>query len=732
MVVIGTDSTYAEKQWNIRYDGQDLGADAGVEALAKALCLTRTTARLLWLRGYRTPEEANRFFCMEDSLLHDPFLLRDIPQAVARIRRAVEQGERIAIYGDYDVDGVTSVSLLYLYFARLGADVGYFIPSRAKEGYGLARSAIDTLHEKGVRLIVTVDTGTTAIEEIDYASSLGIDVVVTDHHECRPELPAACAVVNPHRADDSYPFAELAGVGVAFKVVCAIEMERCREQGGSVYDAMLQLFEDYADLVAVGTVADVMPVTDENRLFVAKGLSCMEKHCRPGIRALIEAANSGKSKPSAINSSLIGFGLAPRINAAGRLSDASIAVELLLSEEANEASRYAERLCDLNIRRQEEETRIAEEAYAMIDALPPEERRYVLVIDRDGWHPGVIGIVASRVTERYGLPSILITYDGAEDSCNAAEDVGKGSGRSVRGLNLVEALASCEDLLVRYGGHELAAGLSVRRADVPALRRRLNEYAGAHTDAKSLIPTLTADCEVSMQELSVRLVEEIGRMEPFGEGNPAPAFVIRDVTVRRITPMSAGKHVRMTVERDGISMTAVWFGRSAASLPFEEGDPLDLLFRVNLNEFNGVCTLQMILSDARIARTDRDRLDQERERYEQVRSGASFSPEENLLPDREDIAAVYQLIRKGVGEGRSSFPVRRMLEALNESGKGSFPYGKLRIAIDVLAELALCTYTEISPEHLLLDFTRNPDRTDLANSAVLRRFRSQMIGQTEG
>lgn len=726
MTAIENNRIGVEKQWNILFDEQDMAADAGVALLAESLHLTRTMARLLWLRGYRTPEEANRFFRLEDTTPLDPFLLRDIRPAAERVLLALERGERIAVYGDYDVDGVTSVTLLYLYLSGLGADVGYYIPSRSREGYGLSCPAMDTLREKGVRLIVTVDTGTTAITEVDYAASLGMDVVVTDHHECRPELPNACAVVNPHRADDPYPFPDLAGVGVAFKLACAIETERCKETGTPVYDAILRLCDEYTDLVALGTIADVMPVIGENRLFISKGIARMEKHCRPGMKALIEAANNGKGRPRQLSSSFIGFTIAPRINAAGRLADASEAVELLLSDE-QDAPALAERLCEWNLRRQEEENRIAEEAYRLIEALPPEERRHVLVIDRDHWHPGVIGIVASRVTERYGLPAILITYDGAEDQCDPAQDVGKGSGRSLKGLNLVEALAACEDLLIRYGGHELAAGLSVRRGDVPALRRRLNDYAEQNAGGTPFVASLNADCVVSISELSVRLVEEIGRLEPYGEGNPAPELVVRDVAVRRITPMGAGKHVRMTVEQGELSLSAVWFGRSAASLPFEEGDPADLMFRIGINEYNGVSSLQMILTDAHISDAERERREKEHDRYLRIREGMSFSAAEEILPDRDDIAAVYQFLRRETGEGHTSFPVWRTLRRLN--GGRRFSYGKLRTAMDVLAELKLCSYTEPSPDQLVVDFERQPDRTDLGRSAVLRRLREQMIGQ---
>lgn len=721
---MGSDSEYSEKQWRLLFREDDPEAKRAVAELSSAMGVTPTTAKLLFLRGYRTVPAAERFFRMENETPHDPFSMRDIRPAVERVRRAIERKERIAIYGDYDVDGVTSTSLLYLYLSEYGADVGYYIPSRGKEGYGVSKGAIDILHEKGVSLMITVDTGVTAVEEIAYAASLGMETVVTDHHECRPELPAACAVVNPHRADDEYPFKELAGVGVAFKLVCAMETVRCEEEGKSVVDGILRLCDDYADLVAVGTIADVMPVTDENRLFIAKGLSVMEHRCRLGLRALMESAGAGRTRPQKLTSSYIGFTIAPRMNAAGRVADASIAVELLLSDSKEQADVLASRLCELNAERQAEENRIAETAFRQIETMPKEERSGVIVLDHDDWHQGIIGIVSSRVTERYGLPSILITYDGAEDG------VGKGSGRSVRGLNLVEALSACQDLLVRFGGHELAAGLSVRRRDVPALRRRLNEYAAEHLSAEARVVRLDADCELSVRDMTMRLAEEIGRLEPFGNGNAAPSFVLRDATVLKIVAMGGGKHARITVEKDGVSVTAVWFGKSVSELPFGEKDLADFLFRLNVNEYNGSCTLQMILQDARAAESESKRFAAEKKRFEEIEAGSSYSAEEAILPDRSDIAVVYQFLRSETGNGHTGFSMRRLLAQLSRYGGVDFCYAKLRIILSVLRELGLCDYTEKIPDYFLFDFCRTPSRTDLEQSSVLRRFRSQQRAST--
>ncbi len=716
------------KKWSLPFCADGVETRAAIAELAKQTGLTEITARLLYARGYQTAEAAARFFRMEEASFHDPFLMKDMHLAVARIERAIDDGERVVIYGDYDVDGVTSVSLLYLYLKHRGAPVDYYIPSRSVEGYGLSNAAIDRLNEKGVDLIVTVDTGITANAEVEYAASLGIDTVVTDHHECRSEIPNACAVVNPHRADDSYPFAELAGVGVVFKVVCALELSRCRKEGIAEIDGIRSICKQYADLVAIGTVADVMPVVDENRLIISMGLRRMETDCRLGLRALMNAASAGRERVGAknkkINSSYIGFTIAPRMNAAGRVSQASIAVELLLSESRDRAESLAETLCDLNAERQKEENRISEEAYRKIEEMPPEDRSFVVVLDDDTWHQGIIGIVSSRITERYGLPSILISYDGGMDKYPSAQDVGKGSGRSIKGINLVEALGACEDLLVRYGGHELAAGLSVRRGDVAAFRRRINQYAAERLMDEPLCMTLDADCEVEMRDLTMTLAKEIDYLEPFGIANPVPCFILRDVNLLRVSPMGGGKHVRLTVEKDGIMMTAVWFGMGIANLPFETTDQVDLLFQLNVNEFQNQVSLQLIVQDAAVSERAERELSAQIARYEEIRAGGEYAPEEDVLPSRDDVAAVYTFLRREFRAGKTSFPIRRLLGCVRTQNGGSFNYAKMKFILRILQELRICGVSEPVPDHFLVDIFY-PNKTNLDKSSILHKLKGQ-------
>jgi len=724
----GLNGKCREKQWNTFYVPCD-EAERRIRQMALDSNLSEIMARLLYIRGYHTTEEAMRFLRMEETSLHDPFCMKDVPLAVDRIELALERREKIAVYGDYDVDGVTSVSLIYLYLRSRGADIGYYIPSRSGEGYGLSVGAIDRLHAKGVKLMITVDTGVTAMEEVSYASSLGIDTVVTDHHECRAELPNACAVINPHRPDDEYPFKELAGVGVVFKLVCAMEMARCRRDNAPEIEGIRRVFDDYSDLAAIGTIADVMPVSDENRLIISMGLHRMERACRLGLRALCDAVVSGKergsAKPNKITSSFIGFVIAPRINAAGRVSRASIAVELLLSDNEKHAAERAGELCRLNTERQVEENRICEEAYRKIDALSEEDRRCVLVLDDDTWHQGIIGIVSSRITERYGLPSILISYDGAIEGKASEFDIGKGSGRSLKGLNLVGALTACEDLLVRYGGHELAAGLSIRRGDVPTFRRRMNEYAYQQLQGEAICHTLDADCEVEMKDLTMQLAEELNYLEPFGISNPVPSFVLRDARVLRILPMGGGKHLRLTVEKDGIQMNAVWFGTSMSDLHFESGDMIDLMFRLNINEFLGSVSLQMMVQDAKLSGSFVDEYRAQKQRYEEIQGGAIYTEDEDIYPTRDDIVAVYTFLRREYRMGHTSFPMRRLMGQVQTASGESFGYAKMKFIIRVLQELQICGVSEPTEDHFLFDVSYST-KTNLEKSSILHKLKSQL------
>lgn len=721
------------KIWSVLYQNDCGEKDATVNELTTELDISELTAKLLINRGYETAEAAKGFLENETSVLHDPFKLADVRAAIERIKKAIEANERIVIYGDYDVDGVTAVSTLYLYLKELGGDVGYYIPKRDGEGYGVSCGAIDRLAEQGVTLIITVDTGITANDEVEYAREMGIDMVITDHHECRPELPRACAVVNPHRADCEYPFKELAGVGVVFKVICAYETMLCEERGLSVIDGIRAVCKKYADLTAIGTIADVMPIVDENRLIVALGLKMISETERLGLAALIDAVTVKKessAKPSAskkrkITSSFIGYGIAPKINAAGRISSASKAVELLLADSDEEAEKMAEELCEINRQRQVEENRIAEQAYKKIEQIHDFENDRVIIIEDDSWNQGIIGIVASRITEKYGLPSILISFDGATRGYPSPDDNGKGSGRSVKGMNLVNAMNYCEDLLCKYGGHELAAGLTIERENIDAFRRKINEYADKFLGEEQISAQIEADCEVEMRDLTMKQALELYRLEPFGVANSVPLLVLRNVELVKIIPIGGGKHTKLTVAKDGVALNAVYFGVQSAKLPLLEGNLVDIAFNLDINEYQNVKSVQLIVQDIKISEEYEQKCLDIKHRYEQISAGAEFDSDENVIPTRDDFAAVYTIIRREFRLGHDTLTADMLMSLINKSERSDINYIKLQFIIKILNELKICGVEITGKDRYKFDVYFSASKTNIEKSSILKMLRSQ-------
>ena len=719
-----------ERVWNEQYVFGDPERDAIIDEMAQKLGKSRFFAVLLYNRGYRSAEDAMRFLHFEEENLHDPFLLQDMEKATDRIFRAIEKNEKICVYGDYDVDGVTAVSTLYLYLTSLGADVCIKIPKREGEGYGVSCAAIKALAESGVNLIITVDTGITACDEVKYAKELCVDFVVTDHHECREELPEACAVVNPHRRDCTYPFKELAGVGVVFKLVCALEIKHSAAEGRALDAALRDVCLKYVDLVALGTIADVMPIVDENRLIVSMGLKLMENSARPGLRALIDAASSKKSgdysKKKKINSSFIGFGIAPRINAAGRISDAAIAVKALLANE-DEAVELAEALCEINRQRQIEENRIAEEAYEMIHDLADMDENPVIVLDSNSWQQGIIGIVASKITEKYGLPSILVSFDGSSGRYPAPFDEGRGSGRSIKGLNLVDALNYCEDLLVKHGGHELAAGLTIRRSQLDDFRDKINEYARQHLTDEAFQVTLDADCELDTKEINLSLAKELQLLEPYGTGNNTPLFVLKDAVAKKISATKGGDHTRMTVEKNGKYFSAMYFGIAPLDLGFFVGDKIDLLFNLDINDYKNVLSEQLTVRDARIAKSCTDVIKHAQKRYEEVRAGGSYRSDEDFLPSRDDCAVVYTYLRREYRNGQYSCILEYALKAINQECGGKMNYVKLKYIFEILNELKICDVRETRKDEYVYEVNFQANKTSIDKSSILKKLKSQCV-----
>ena len=656
-----------------------------VLALSKALHIMPVTAALLCNRGYHDASSAAAFIHMEDEILHDPYAMTDMERGVARILQALERHERIVIYGDYDVDGVTSVSSLYLYLREHGADVGYYIPNRLGEGYGVNCAALEEIAHRGANLIITVDTGITAHEETVYAKSIGLDMVITDHHTCQSILPQACAVINPHRADCNYPFKELAGVGVVFKLLCALEMRL----HGDDPDALKNVCMKYGDLAAIGTIADVMPLVDENRLIVGMGMRLLETTKRCGMISLLRLTGAQQKasgtndvvKKKKINTSLIGYTIAPRINAAGRISSASKAVELLLSDNEAEADRIANELCNINRERQEQENKIIEDVNLRIAQECDLEKNPVIVLGDESWHHGIVGIVSSRITEHFHLPSILISFDG---------NIGKGSGRSVKGMNLVNALASCSDLLIKYGGHELAAGLTIARENLPEFSRRMNEYARkcfAQTDRTA---TIDVDMELREENLSLAQAEELSELEPYGTGNPMPLFLIRDMRINTLTPIGKNKHTKMVLFRNGVSVTALYFGCEASSLPVREGDLADVVFQLDVNEYQNSRTVQMIVRDIAPAASEQEKWDAQERIYHALHTDRGMiGNADPYLPSRDDYTRVYLYIKNSLNRGVETL---RLFDIGRHFGPTNDPVAalvKIRIVIDVFRETGI-------------------------------------------
>ena len=738
--------SFKKKKWILRNGSEapsrTAGAEKSIAETVGSLCpgIDPVCAGIIFDRCGGDPERIGRFIRRDYLDGRDPFGLKDMDRAVARLEKAISGRETCAIFGDYDVDGVTSVSVLYLYLRSRGMRVGYFIPTRA-DGYGMTREAIDLLASRGVTLIVTVDTGITADEEIAYAASVGIDTVVTDHHECRPDLPEAVAVVNPHRPDDGYPFKELAGVGVAYKLVTAMEISRAVAAGGDPGAASEAVTDRYCDLVAIGTVADVMPIVDENRMITHRGIEKLKKDKRRGIAALIEASQRG-SVQREMTASFISFTLAPRLNAAGRMGNAGRSVELLLAEDELEAREMAIKLCEINRMRQIEENRIVEEAIEKLTSDPSYFDDRVIVLADDSWQQGVIGIVASRISEKEGKPTALITFEGMmTPGMPSPSDVGKGSGRSVKGMNLVAALASCEDILVRYGGHEQAAGLSVTRGHLPALRRRINEYAAEQFSGVDSTVTLEADAELRASDITVALASDINRyLEPCSSGNPLPVFILRDAVVQSVRQFSGGKHTKITVQSDGRRFTAIFYGRSEADVDFDPGDCVDLLFSLNINNYAGETTVQLILSDIRYSGAVYRKRLADRARVRDILKGGSFTASEMFLPGREDFVNLYGIINDMIKGGRDAFSDRYIMKIIRSrlSGDDYINYVKYKLLLAIFAELDIfrirqdcCVPDEDSSEWCLpedfvsVEKVYHNRKINLESSGILGRIRRQ-------
>ena len=521
-------------------------------------------------RGVASPEEAALLLDREQRLTCPPLLMKDMDKAVARIHRALAEGERIAVFGDYDVDGITSTVLLVDYLRSRGADCLKYIPRRVEDGYGLGREALRSLRDQGVTLVITVDCGITGVEESLYAREIGLDLVITDHHECKDRLPEAAAVVDPRRPDCPYPFKHLAGVGVALKLALALDPQR--EEA---------LFARYCTLAAIGTVADVMQMTGENRTIVHRGLASIGNTDFLGLRALLQETGLADRE---VSSTQIGFVLAPRINAAGRMGEAELAADLLLTDDPARAEALARELCGLNRERQAVEQEIFAQAVEQIEFLPAGERS-ALVLSSEVWHQGVVGIVASRLSEKYSCPSFMIHLQNG---------MGKGSCRSYGGFNLFAALESCRDLLVDFGGHELAAGFNIREEDIPAFRQRINRCVCDYCNGEPPVSALALDVVIRHPEAIVlEELDALSRLEPYGAGNDRPVFALMGARVESLQSVGQNRHLKLRLSKGGCHFDAIFFSATAEACGVSAGMRVDAAFHLQLNEFRGVSSVQL-------------------------------------------------------------------------------------------------------------------------------------------
>ena len=653
-------------------------------------------------RGVATGADAETFLACGAELLHDPLLMRDMPAAVARINEALKQNETIAVYGDYDVDGITSTCLLTSYLASRGAKVMSYIPDRLTEGYSLNTDALTRLRLKGARLLITVDCGITNRKEADFARGIGMDVIITDHHECKDELPCAVAVVNPHRPDCPYPFKHLAGVGVALKLILALTPEERRSA----------VLAEYADLAAIGTVADVMELTGENRTIVTMGLKQLEHTRRPGLEMLIqESGLAGK----AVTSTAIGFTLAPRINAAGRMGCPSVAAQLLLTNDRSKAAALAQTLCDLNRERQLIEQDIYAQCLTLLEQKP-ELAQGAIVLAGTQWHQGVVGIVASRLTERFSAPAFMICLD---------EGRGKGSCRSYGGFNLFHALEQCEELLEGFGGHELAAGFTILEENIPAFRAKMAQLAAQYTAEHQIASTLRVDADLADAELlTLENVDDLTRLEPFGTGNPQPVFSLTGATVNAITPVGKGRHTRLKVSQGDKHFDAILFSCPPEETGLTAGGRADLAFHAQINVFRSNRSVQLTIVDWKAA-PSLSQLD--KMLYERWKQGDRFSDQElaMLVPERQDFVAVWRYLSAHAASNLfQESPIRLARNIARSAGQWE-PYSRTMICLEVLQERGLIRFTHRANQlQIRIQPTRN--KVDLEASQIMRALRSMI------
>lgn len=668
------------KKWNFANTDRDKAA-----AIAEEFCLDPFAALLLVSRGITENEDIEQFLFCND-IMSDPYELTDMDRAVERIGAAVDNYEKIMIFGDYDADGVTSTALLYLYLVSQGANVSFYIPDRVSEGYGISCDAVRSFAQQGVNLIITVDNGISATEETVLAKELGMDVVITDHHKVGDKLPDAVAVVNPHREDCDCGFKEYAGVGVAFKLVCALEAD---------IDAVIN---EYADLVAIGTLADVVSVTNENRVIIKKGIEKINRNPRVGIKALKEVANFSDKE---MNAASVAYSIAPRINAAGRMESAMLAAKLLMSDSISQAMEISEQIEKANRERQAVENETTQKAIEIIETNDKIKYAPVIVVSGEGWHHGVIGIVASRLVTRYGKPAIVITTDGEE---------GKGSCRSIEGYSIYEALLSVNGMLTHFGGHTLAAGFGIKTSDIDLFRERLCSYKSTYDMP---FPSLNIDFNIKPSFISNDLLSVLTMFEPYGAENSQPCFSMKKVLLKAVKPVGEGKHLKLTFSKDGSDVTAMLFSTTLADFSFEIGDTVDIAFKIEKNEYKGEVHPSVQILDIRFSDFDFEKFRMSLRTYGKFKAGMPLNEKEiNLLtPDRSFFAGVYKFLR-----AKKHF-TNQLDTFCHRSGCPYVKAATVALSLDVMCELGLVKSTDKGYE-----INENVQKVELESSEILKKL----------
>ena len=669
----------SRKKWVFSNFDKEYAAD-----IAERYSLSPFAAVLLACKNFEDEEELEAFLSEENAFIVDPYELPDMEKAVARINKAIDNFERIMVYGDYDADGVSSTALLYLYLQSQGADVQYYIPDRLTEGYGMNLDAVRKIKERDVSLIITVDNGISSILEAEKIKALGMELIVTDHHRPGDTLPDAVAVVDPYRAEFDGIFNEWAGVGVAFKLIEALS------------DCDEEVLNEYADIVAIGTVGDVVPLRSENRQFVKSGIEKLNEASRPGIAALKEVTGMLTHE---LTSSNVAFTLVPRINAAGRMGSAERALKLLLSEDSEEAKIIADEINEANVLRQQTETKIIAEAEEKLEKSGNMIYDRVLVVDGEDWHSGVIGIVAARLTEKYARPCLVIsTKDG----------MGKGSGRSIEGFSLFESLSAVSDCLDHFGGHTLAAGFGVEVDKIPEFRRRINEYAAK---IEMPHPQLKIDCRISPKYINVDLLDELQLLEPFGAGNNQPVFAIMGMKIDKIEGVSQNRHTKLSLSKGDNRIFAMRFGVSPEILDFTEGDTVDIAAILDKNEYMGTVKVSVIIRDIRFSHMNEDDVIASERLYEKFRRKEILTEAEKntLCPDRDFVGKVFRVLRQGSW--------RKSDEALcYKAGEDAKRLCAVKVSLDVLEEMGLIVR---DTNKKTIDLAENQSKVDLNKSEIL-------------